>query len=63
MRKLKLQVQMTIDGFVGRPDGQLDWMWIPGGRDEAVFIMHMATSLHLIKFIFKQSLRLFSNKL
>lgn len=26
---------MTIDGFVARPDGQLDWMWIPGKqRDE-----------------------------
>lgn len=30
MRKLKLQVQMTVDGFVAGPDGQLDWMWIPG---------------------------------
>ncbi len=26
MRKLKLQVQMTVDGFVGGPEGQLDWM-------------------------------------
>jgi dihydrofolate reductase len=26
MRKLKLQVQMTLDGFVGRQDGGLDWM-------------------------------------
>jgi len=26
MRKLKLQVQMTIDGFVGGPNGELDWM-------------------------------------
>jgi dihydrofolate reductase len=26
MRKLKLQVQMTVDGFVARPDGALDWM-------------------------------------
>lgn len=25
-RKLKLQVQMTIDGFVAGPEGQLDWM-------------------------------------
>jgi len=25
MRKLKLQVQMTIDGFVAGPDGELDW--------------------------------------
>jgi dihydrofolate reductase len=26
MRKLKLQVQMSVDGFVGGPNGELDWM-------------------------------------
>lgn len=26
MRKLKLQVQMTADGFIAGPEGQLDWM-------------------------------------
>ncbi|MFZ4620587.1 MAG: dihydrofolate reductase family protein [Bacteroidota bacterium] len=26
MRKLKLQVQMTADGFVGGPNGELDWL-------------------------------------
>jgi len=26
MRKLKLQVQMTMDGFIGGPNGELDWM-------------------------------------
>ena len=26
MRKLKLQMQITVDGFVGGPEGQLDWM-------------------------------------
>lgn len=26
MRKLKLQMQITVDGFVAAPDGQLDWM-------------------------------------
>ncbi|MCL5031025.1 MAG: dihydrofolate reductase family protein [Bacteroidetes bacterium] len=25
-RKLKLQVQMTVDGFVSGPNGELDWM-------------------------------------
>ena len=25
-RKLKLQVQMTVDGYVAGPEGQLDWM-------------------------------------
>lgn len=26
MRKLKLQVQMSVDGFVAGPDGAMDWM-------------------------------------
>jgi dihydrofolate reductase len=26
MRKLKLQVQMSVDGFVAGPKGELDWM-------------------------------------
>jgi len=38
MRKLKLQIQMTIDGFVAGPNGELDWMWISGERDEPVFV-------------------------
>src|SRR5437870_11996745 len=25
-RKLKLQMQMTVDGFAAGPEGQLDWM-------------------------------------
>jgi dihydrofolate reductase len=36
MRKLILQIQMTIDGFVAGPDGQLDWMWRTGKRDESL---------------------------
>jgi len=26
MRKLKLQVQMSVDGFIAGPDGEMDWM-------------------------------------
>jgi dihydrofolate reductase len=26
MRRLKLQMQITVDGFVAGPEGQLDWM-------------------------------------
>ncbi len=26
MRKLKLQMQVTVDGFVAGPEGELDWM-------------------------------------
>ncbi|WP_426669204.1 dihydrofolate reductase family protein [Mucilaginibacter sp. McL0603] len=50
MRKLKLQVQMTIDGFVAGPNGELDWMWIPGERDEAGFrkVIELADSCDII---------------
>ena len=34
MRKLKLQVQITVDGFVARPNGEEDWK-APG--DEKLF--------------------------
>ena len=29
MRKLKLQVQMTVDGFIGGPTGEMDWLTCP----------------------------------
>ena len=34
MRKLKLQMQMTIDGFVAGPNGELDWMKLEDWDDE-----------------------------
>lgn len=36
MRKLLLQVQISLDGFVARPNGDLDWMWI-GKQDNKSF--------------------------
>ena len=28
MRKLKLQVQMTVDGYIAGPNGEMDlWVW------------------------------------
>jgi dihydrofolate reductase len=33
MRKLKLQVQMTIDGFIAGPNGEMDWTSINWGDD------------------------------
>jgi dihydrofolate reductase len=33
MRKLKLQMQITVDGFVGGPNGENDWVFIPGKQD------------------------------
>jgi dihydrofolate reductase len=34
MRKLKLQVQITVDGFVARPNGEADWMTPINRSDE-----------------------------
>ena len=38
MRKLKLQVQITLDGFVAGPEGQTDWMTLPdeSGRQKVI---------------------------
>jgi dihydrofolate reductase len=36
MRKLKLQIQMTIDGFAAGPNGEKEWAFI-AGPDEAGF--------------------------
>jgi len=50
VRKLKLQVQITIDGFVAGPNGELDWMWISGERDEPLFrkVIELADSCDTI---------------
>ena len=39
MRKLKLQMQMSIDGYVARPNGEGDWMtWQPD--DQLMAFIH-----------------------
>lgn len=49
MRKLKLQIQMTIDGFVAGPNGEQDWVWL-AGPDEFGFqkIIELAESCDTI---------------
>ena len=41
MRKLKLQMQITIDGFVAGPEGQLDWMTWDMDERLLSFINHL----------------------
>ena len=41
MRKLKLQMQMTVDGFVAGPEGQLDWMTWDMDEKLLAFITHL----------------------
>ena len=33
MRKLKLQIQMTIDGFIAGENGEMDWVCFDWGND------------------------------
>lgn len=33
MRKLKLQMQITVDGFVAGPNGEQDWVFLSGKQD------------------------------
>jgi dihydrofolate reductase len=41
MRKLKLQMQITVDGFVAGPEGQLDWMTRAMDEKLLAFINHL----------------------
>lgn len=41
MRKLKLQMQTTVDGFVAGPEGQLDWMTREMDPKLLDFIVHL----------------------
>ena len=41
MRKLKLQMQITVDGFVAGPQGQLDWMTWEMDEKLIAFITHL----------------------
>jgi len=41
MRKLKLQMQITVDGFVAGPQGQLDWMTWAMDDKLIAFINHL----------------------
>ena len=42
MRKLKLQMQTSIDGFVASPDGKLDWMTWDHDNKFMDFVQQMA---------------------
>jgi dihydrofolate reductase len=41
MRKLKLQMQVTVDGHVAGPEGQLDWMTFDMDERLLAFINHL----------------------
>jgi len=38
MRKLKLQVQITVDGYMGGPNGEMDWLTGPWSDDLNAYV-------------------------
>ncbi len=48
MRKLKLQVQMTIDGYITGPNGEMDWMAFNWGQDIMQYVKEITEPVDLI---------------
>jgi dihydrofolate reductase len=47
-RKLKLQVQMTVNGFVGRLTGELDWMTMDWDEEIKNYVNELTDSVDTI---------------
>jgi dihydrofolate reductase len=48
MRKLKLQVQTTIDGFIAGPNGEMDWLTFNWTDDIKAFVMQLTEPVDTI---------------
>jgi dihydrofolate reductase len=48
MKKLKLQVQITVNGFVGGPNGELDWMTWDWSDDIKAYVTDLTNSMDAI---------------
>ncbi|WP_194774559.1 dihydrofolate reductase family protein [Pararhodonellum marinum] len=48
MRKLKLQMQMTLDGFVAGPNGEMDWVTMPWTADIDDFVSEIMKEVDTI---------------
>ena len=48
MRKLKLQIQMTVDGFIAGPNGEMDWMTLPWTEDINGYVREITESVDTI---------------
>ncbi|MFW6074028.1 MAG: dihydrofolate reductase family protein [Chloroflexota bacterium] len=45
MRKLKLQTQITIDGYMAGPNGEMDWMLFPWSDDVGEYVNTLMESV------------------
>lgn len=48
MRKLKLQVQTTIDGFIAGTNGEMDWMQLPWTEDVTNYVKQITEPVDTI---------------
>jgi dihydrofolate reductase len=48
MRKLKLQVQMTVDGFISGQNGEMDWMCFPWTDDIISYVREITEPVDTI---------------
>ena len=48
MRKLKLQMQISVNGFVGGPNGELDWMTWDWSEDIKTYVTELTNSIDTI---------------
>jgi len=48
MRILKLQVQMTIDGFIAGPNGEMDWMILDWSEDLKEYVKQLTDPVSTI---------------
>ncbi|HSZ87330.1 MAG TPA: dihydrofolate reductase family protein, partial [Puia sp.] len=48
MRKLKLQVQISVDGFIGGPNGEMDWLTWSWNDDIKNYVTELTDSVDTI---------------
>ena len=48
MRKIKLQMQITVDSFVAGPNGEMDWMALPWTEDINAYVDEIFSSVDTI---------------
>ena len=48
MRTFKLQTQVSVDGYMGGPNGEMDWMTVPWSDDMSAYVDALTQSVDCI---------------